>query len=730
MASHVLHLVGCEEQLERTDGAQPAKLSIKPFRDGVLQVLEGLRTRATVPSRIGNYDVIESRGRSGPIQTLLARHDDGDFRLLRLIEQPVTAVTARGDDLRLALLREYDALRTLAARGRTPLVDQYFTWGDDQFWVVPIHLAQGVTLAEQRLSGDPVRSRIVPVAKACFEALVDIHAAGIVHRDINPERVYVGTDGRSGFSDFALARITGQRTIAGLLPVDPAPSYRAPEVAEDLSLASDRTDVYSLAASLCYWVSGEEPDEVGALSGALDRVATVAGGGVESILDRCLARDPNARPDAAAVVAELSTLESPAPTSRSGPATPDELLDGQYRVKRVLGQGATAITYLALDTVSGEQFVLKRITNPEWVQRLARNEFRALLDLDHPCLPKVYDVRIPTAPFHIKLEYVRGSPLRELMPGKRGDLDFAMHVADELLSVLDYLSTRHLIHRDLSPGNILVPDEESGHVRLIDFGVATDSADAVSVVGTPRYRAPEIDRGGVWSEGADLYSLAAILIELLLGRLPYEIENGVASKHRVRPPTGAEVNNFGARVLEVLFRGAAPDAGIRYHRATEFRDALRGALVVQSPVDGIDVINPHVDRLRATYRNSRVGNAENRGLDTEFAVATYVPSRLDRDLFPQIVAGAFRLVVLSGNPGDGKTAFLQQARLRLKELGGEKVDDIAAGWTYRLGDRTIRALYDASESDQGRTADELLEEIPSDPSRWGPLESLTRALSP
>lgn len=711
VTEHVLLLDGCEDSLERFDAAQPVALSIAPYRESIIRTLESLHDRPDIPSKVNEYEVLESHGRSGSVRTMFARHEDGTERLLRIIERPSTAVPETAQALQEVVLREYNSLRMLSDAGRAPRVDPYFSWGDNQYWVIPIHPLPGKSLAEDRLAGSPEKAQAARAIEEGFVALSEVHGAGVVHRDVRPETVHLSNTGRVAFSDFTLARITGRLSLTGLVEVEPG-TYRAPEARDDLSHAVPASDVYALAASFAYWLSGEEPDERTGVRRVLGRAADLVGDDIAAVLDQCLATDPLVRPDAKTVANEIHLLvAAKAPDVRADAIAVDDLLDGQYRVIRELGRGATAVTYLALDDVSGQQFVLKRITNPEWVRRLAKNEFRALLDLSHPNLPRVFDVRLPSAPFHLKLEYVRGSSLRDLAESRRGDVAFAMRVADQLLNALTYLAEHHLIHRDLSPANILVPDEDSSPIKLIDFGVATDAPDAQTSVGTPRYRAPEIDRGGTWSESADIYSLATILIELLIGRLPYEVNDSVAVKQSVGPPTAAEMALGGGRLLSVLFQGASPDRGVRYRTAAEFRDALGAALDALPEVVGTNVINPHVDLLRAAYRNSRIGNADNRGLDSLFAAETYVATRLDRELLPQIANGTFRLVVLTGNPGDGKTAFLQKLGEEFSRRGGAILESGAAGWRIRLGAHEFRALFDASESDSGRSADELLQEI-------------------
>ena len=711
VANHVLLLEGCEAALERFDAGQPSGLSISGFRKGTIGAIELLRDRPDVPAQIGDYEVVESLGRTGSVRTVFARHADGSERLLKIIERPVTAVTEVAVQAQEAALRDYNALQVLSAARRTPRVDPYFSWDDNQFWVVPVHPLAGRTLAEDRLSGSPEKARARAVVHDAFAGLAQVHAAGILHRDLRPETIYLSPDERVGFSDFTLSRISGRQSLAGFVEPEPT-GFRAPEAQEDLFSAIPASDVFSLAASLSYWLSGEEPRPGTPAPRAIQRASDIVGADVASILDRCLASDPLARPDASAVARDIELLaRRQVPASNRGDYSIDELIDGQYRIVRELGRGATAITYLALDEISQQHFVLKRITNPEWVGRLARNEFVVLLDLNHPNLPRVYDVRPPNAAFHLKLEYVRGSSLQELSPARRGDVLFAMRVANEMLAALAYLATRHLIHRDLSPSNILVPDEDSGAIKLIDFGVATTGLESETAVGTPRYRAPEIERGGAWTETADVYSLAVILIEVLLGRLPYSVENGIANKAFILPPARDESDAIGRRLLGVLFTAAHPDRGSRYRTAVDFRAALQGALHAPPDVAGSRGVNPYVDQIRSAYRNCAIGNADNRGIDSAFTDETYVPTALDRKLLPRVLAGDFDLVILTGNPGDGKTAFLQKLGRDLEERDGEVLAKDAAGWRLRFGGRIFAALFDASESNLGRSSDELVRAV-------------------
>ena len=123
------------------------------------------------------------------------------------------------------------------------------------------------------------------------------------------------------------------------------------------------------------------------------------------------------------------------------------------------------------------------------------------------------------------------------------------------------------------------------------------------------------------------------------------------------------------------------------------------------------IINPWVTQLQQLYRNSRKGNQDNRGLDSDFARATYVPTALDEQLLPLILDKRYWIVFLTGNPGDGKTVYLEKIEEKLVALGAHQNRKDPNGWEYVFDNHTFIANYDASESFEGRSSDDLLCEL-------------------
>lgn len=718
----VLHLEGCEEELIRSDRLQPQSGSISRFRASIKERLTGLRDRPKIPRSVGDYTIIEDLPSLGENRCFRGRHPDGSERILKVIPRVVTADVARTEAHENVILREYAALNLLADTKRVPHADPYFSWGDNDYVVIPIWPVPGHSLRADRANAAPDEERIVSVVLDAFRALETLTDHDVIHRQISPNRVHLEHNRSVVFSDFILARIGGQQTISGDdIDIDPEDAYRSPECIVDLALADPRSDVYSLAGSLYYWITGFEiTDQAERMAVAMARpdLSDSCHDLLEKLFGACLAVDERDRPLVQDVVQELAhTSRNEEVPSRehatSAELTPGTIVANQYKVIRLLGEGATASTYLAEDLVADALFVLKRIRNPELIGLLARNEFRSLLGLNHRNLPRVYDVRPANDPFHLKLEYIRGSTLSQVAVQRRNDPIFFFSLASQLLSALSYLEASGFIHRDVSPTNILVADEEAGPIKLIDFGLAIGRDGSVSAVGTPLYRAPEIDRQGEWSAKCDQYSAAVVLFELLTGELPYRMVEGNPRKDRLLNPEDTN-NPFGdSPIIQVLLKAASPDASARYESTSSFAAAVQESRIsgVAPQVTGARLINPFVDSLRSAYRNSRSGNAENRGLDSEFSRSTYVKTNLDTELLPRILSGALQLVVLSGNPGDGKTAFLQAVRDELLNDGARVRRDDAAGWLFAHNDHEFAALYDASESDGDASSDDLLHSV-------------------
>ena len=397
-----------------------------------------------------------------------------------------------------ALSREYDGAAAFGKQGNCPQRHPFFTWEEGTYRVIPLHPIEGESLRAHRTESPPTVEEIFPVVKNAFTALATVHEAGIVHRSLTPDRVYIENQ-QVTFSDFVIARIEGQKTVAAEAHVlDPDNAYRAPECSVGLEYAVPASDVFSLAASLLYWIAGYEPKDPETpfpkLLKIRSELQSTSAEFLDGVLAACLVKNDLDRPSAGQIVEQLAAEqkrreEEARRQARSPIFEKGAVVDDRYEIRRILGQGGTAITYLAYDQTAEDLFVLKKILNPELYSELSRREFNILRNLYHPNLPRVYDVYPERSSFHLKLEYVCGSALWEVRE-QNANVASCVRIGRAVLAARGYLAEQGLVHRNVPPANILIPDEEGDLVKLIDFGLAAAQAEATSPVGTPPYRGP------------------------------------------------------------------------------------------------------------------------------------------------------------------------------------------------------------------------------------------------
>lgn len=296
---NVIRAADCATQLQQFDENAKQEIDLDPYRAAIIRSLRNLPSRPAVPKRIPPYEILRAVKTTGVTRCYVGRHDDNTEKLLKVIERPTTVVDTTFLTAKNLAFREYDALRRAAASGRAPLVESYFPFDQEQFWVVPIEPVPGRSLRADRTVENSGEDRIIAVVNDAFNALREIHELGIIHRGLTPDRIFLA-DTRVRFTDFFAARIEGKgtivRSLGELVDLDP---YAAPEMLLDPPITTRATDTYSLAASLWYWVTGHElepletsektaayrPDLLSAFCGRLD-----------SLFTRCITLDGSTRP--------------------------------------------------------------------------------------------------------------------------------------------------------------------------------------------------------------------------------------------------------------------------------------------------------------------------------------------------------------------------------------------------------------------------------------------------
>jgi predicted Ser/Thr protein kinase len=231
------------------------------------------------------------------------------------------------------------------------------------------------------------------------------------------------------------------------------------------------------------------------------------------------------------------------------------IIDGKYELLSRLGEGGMSVVYRARRVHIGDDVAVKILTGKFVKDDAAlarfRREARAAAMLRHPNVITIHDFGETDddhAPAFIVMEFVRGTPLRELLHSEdHFSVERGVRLMRGICAGVGAAHRQGVVHRDLKPENILViaPDDdfEVESVRVVDFGLAKLLADAGaastgSVVGTPFYMSPEQCLGEPLDARSDVYSLGAMFYEMLSGKRPFAAEtvSGVINRHLSEPP--------------------------------------------------------------------------------------------------------------------------------------------------------------------------------------------------
>jgi tetratricopeptide (TPR) repeat protein/predicted Ser/Thr protein kinase len=334
------------------------------------------------------------------------------------------------------------------------------------------------------------------------------------------------------------------------------------------------------------------------------------------------------------------------------------LLSNRYRIDAPLGEGGMGIVYRAYDTMLNRPVALKMLSphliGDEGVKRLLR-EAQAAAQLTHPNIVSVYDV-IDTADTRlIVMEYVDGRPLAELIPM---DVPRAIDTVTQVCGALQYAHARGIVHRDIKPENIVVT--AGGTAKLMDFGLARSEGrsrmtQSGLIVGTVAYMAPEQVLGGTVDARTDLYSLGCVLYEALTGRKPFGGDDPftvLSQQVNVTPVAPRWHNDAIPPTLDaVVMRLLAKDPAERYASATSVIEALD--LAASAPAG--DVPEPGAAPAGTATRTTLLEHIVRGKLVGRSAELAELREHLDR-----MLSGEGRLVLVSGEPGIGKTRLSEE----------------------------------------------------------------------
>jgi predicted ATPase/serine/threonine protein kinase len=357
---------------------------------------------------------------------------------------------------------------------------------------------------------------------------------------------------------------------------------------------------------------------------------------------------------------------------------------GPYEVIGELGRGASGVVYRARDPRLGREVAIKRLARPLAADEAAVSRFlaeaRAASALDHPHLCTVHDLgRDEEGRAYLVMTYYPGGTLADRLAQGPLPLGRAIEIASQVAAGLERAHRAGIVHRDVKPANIAFA--AGGEAKVLDFGVAKLGdglgTRAGTVMGTPRYMAPEQLRGDEVGPPADVWALAVVLYEMIAGRPPFRDAALTAlagdgqqrDEALARLPTGLP-----ATVSEALRRGLAADPGERPPTAGELAAILDrrrpppapGRELIVSP----EALTPAMGvRLPDEQSTVSGGHAADEPAPLPSFLSSFVGRERELAALAALLAEA-RLVTVTGPAGTGKTRLAVEAAARYAEAGG------------------------------------------------------------
>jgi serine/threonine protein kinase len=287
-----------------------------------------------------------------------------------------------------------------------------------------------------------------------------------------------------------------------------------------------------------------------------------------------------------------------------------DVIDQRYEVLGPLGIGGMGAVYRARRVKLGDEVAIKIVRADGELSEVLRERFlresRVCAQLRHPNIVSIldFDVDESIGPFLV-MEMLNGPSLkRELTELGPFEPRSAAHIVTSLANALQLAHDQGVVHRDLKPANVVSHRFDSGEktYKLIDFGLANirQASDATALtverefLGTVSYASPEQLRGENVTLRSDIYSLGAMVFEMLTGRPPFQAGDPFAlvTQHLTVPPPRPTTlrADLPAHVDEVVLRAMAKDPAERWASASEFARALASPLIGSQTITGVQPV--------------------------------------------------------------------------------------------------------------------------------------------
>ena len=320
---------------------------------------------------------------------------------------------------------------------------------------------------------------------------------------------------------------------------------------------------------------------------------------------------------------------------------------GRYEILAELGQGAMGVVYKAIDPLIDRIVAIKTIkfdaSNEEAINFEERfyREAKSAGRLNHPNIVTIYDVGKSDNAAYIAMEYLEGEQLKDILDVHTPmSVERIADIAAQIAEGLAYAHKNGIVHRDIKPANVMLV--QGDRVKITDFGIAHMSTSsgtlAGTVLGSPRYMAPEQVVGKTVDGRSDLFALGVVLYEMLTGESPFDGDNINTTMYRIVNEAPVPPKTLTPRIPEafdyIVAKALAKHPDARYQSAAEMAHDLRNYQDLTIPPAGI---TPLYHPITVDRRNlTRDRRARARDSVGEATVIITPPDHATPEVAPQI----------------------------------------------------------------------------------------------
>lgn len=571
-------------------------------------------------------------------------------------------------------------------------------------------------------------------------ALQIAHDANVWHREVSPENIYL-LDGNAALANFGRAWFVQHHEFditKTAVDIEDATPFQAPELFDDD--VSKATDIFSFGVIAYELMTGKVPFknfiELAQMGGKLpaNKLPSAINSAIPAWVDELCSRTITDRPeerwdnigeikklieDAIFRTEEKNNLQTATLKSKLQDLKKGDMITNEMVLYEEIGSGGYAKVFKGKHTIYGKFYALK-IFAEDLNMNSVIDEYNALTAINHRNVVKFTFAGITNGGlFYTIMELLEGENLRTFT---QGDLRLPVvkvyQMAKEILSALVMMQSleKPIYHRDIKPNNIVWDKRE--RFVLIDFNIATNSQRDKNEVGTLHYIAPDLGKSkdAYWDASADTFALGVTIYELLTHTHPWA-GNKIPSTEKPAEDILKHNNRLSPEFAAWIMKSIGSRKSERFATAKEMQYALlaigEDKLYRENTISVLDTKGQTlsiVDYINSLYSQTTHGNAGTRAgwKESTFDTVTYTQTKLDKKLLQSIQEGQYKLIIITGNAGDGKTAFIR------------RVEGIASN-VQRLSNRnganfTIKGVpfqsnYDGSQDEEELANNEVLTEF-------------------